>query len=121
MALAQMPCPAELIPGPETHCAKHRLLLPCGWCATEAKLAVSEARADGLRKALENWRTPAVLREGDYHKGMLCGVEDRNLQRDGYGAMEYGWDAAIERVAEVLDPIVAALAQDAPEGKEAGK
>lgn len=35
-----------------------------------------------------------------HHQGMGCGVEDRCLQKDGYGAAEYGWDSAADRYAE---------------------
>ncbi len=71
-----------------------------------------------LRRALEslkNWRTPAVLGEGDYHKGLLCGLEDRGLQGDAYEAMLWGYEQALERVGEEIDrQIDAALAPAAP-------
>lgn len=39
----------------------------------------------------------------EYHaQGMGCGLEDRGIT-DRYDAMRYGWDEAIERVAERLD------------------
>ena len=38
----------------------------------------------------------------EYHaEGMGCGLEDRGIT-DRYEAMRYGWDEAIERVAERL-------------------
>ena len=38
----------------------------------------------------------------DYHaEAMGCGLEDRNIT-DRYEAMQYGWDEAIERIAERL-------------------
>jgi len=38
----------------------------------------------------------------DYHtEAMGCGLEDRNIT-DRYEAMQYGWDQALERVAERL-------------------
>lgn len=39
-----------------------------------------------------------------HHQGMGCGVEDRCLQTDGYGAAEYGWNNAVDRYADwVID------------------
>ena len=58
---------------------------------------------DVLREILA-WRDhDSVVGLGDYNRGLLCGVEDRDLQGDGYGAMRFGYDAAIERVAERID------------------
>jgi hypothetical protein len=41
----------------------------------------------------------------EYHEqGMCCGLEDRNIT-DRYEAMEFGWEAAMERVyEEVVTP-----------------
>jgi hypothetical protein len=36
--------------------------------------------------------------------GMGCGVEDNSLQTDGYGACEYGWREAMERVYSEVIP-----------------
>ena len=36
-----------------------------------------------------------------YHRmAMGCGIEDRNLQENGYEAAEYGWEEALERYEE---------------------
>jgi hypothetical protein len=41
----------------------------------------------------------------DYHaEAMGCGLEDRNIT-DRYEAMQYGWDEAIERIAERLPEV----------------
>ncbi|MGZ4968071.1 MAG: hypothetical protein ACXV8O_01530 [Methylobacter sp.] len=38
----------------------------------------------------------------EYHEqGMGCGLEDRNIT-DRYEAMRYGWDCALDAVAQVL-------------------
>ena len=47
----------------------------------------------------------AVLGNGEYDQGLMCGVEDRGLQKDGYGAMRYGYDRALERVNEAIDAL----------------
>ena len=75
----------------------------------DTKPAAAESRAEKLARALEklkNWRTPAVLGEGDYHRGLLCGVEDNDLQHEGYNAMRWGYDRALERVAEEIDETI---------------
>ena len=46
---------------------------------------------------------PEVAGSGEYNIGLLCGVEDRNLQNDGYNAMCYGYDRALECVQEFID------------------
>lgn len=41
----------------------------------------------------------------DFHwQGMGCGLEDRNIT-DRYEAMRYGWEAALDRVAEDIDSL----------------
>jgi hypothetical protein len=45
---------------------------------------------------------PAIQGTGEYDQGLMCGVEDRGFQRDGYSAMRYGYDRALERVNEWL-------------------
>ncbi|MDU7097731.1 MAG: hypothetical protein E6314_04650 [Enterobacter sp.] len=74
------------------------------------KLAESEARCAAL--AAENAGLSAVLmsvidpsNEPAYQSlGMGCGVEDNSLQTDGYGACEYGWREAMERVYSEVIP-----------------
>jgi hypothetical protein len=42
----------------------------------------------------------------DYHaEAMGCGLEDRNIT-DRYEAMQYGWDEAIDRIAERLPEVL---------------
>lgn len=51
----------------------------------------------------------------DYHsEAMGCGLEDRNIT-DRYEAMQYGWDQALDRVAERLEGYAAAGAAPVPE------
>lgn len=54
----------------------------------------------------------SVAGNGDYDQGLMCGVEDRGYQKDGYSAMRYGYDRALERVSEYIDPIIDGLAED---------
>lgn len=61
----------------------------------------------------------ALNSEPEYHdQGMGCGLEDRGIF-DRYQAMAYGWDEALERVAEhqqgIADAITAAIAALKPE------
>lgn len=45
---------------------------------------------------------PYVIEYPDYHQhGMGCGLEDRNII-DRYKAMAYGWDCAIDAMAECI-------------------
>ncbi len=72
--------------------------------------AFARPDVDELVKALEDLRAdPAVLGTGGYDQGLMCGVEDRGLQGNGYEAMRYGYDCALERVFEALGPIITAL------------
>lgn len=87
-----------------------------------AKLAESEAGAARLRAALEDlkdWMSEdSVAGSGDYDQGLMCGIEDRGYQADGYSGMRYGYDRALERVSERIDGVIeSALATDA--GKSA--
>lgn len=74
------------------------------------------ARVRGKLEKIKTWNhDDAVLGNGDYDQGLLCGVEDRGLQTDGYAAMRYGYDRAIARVGERIDGLIEqALAQPAP-------
>ncbi|MFA1192927.1 hypothetical protein ACDJ07_12850 [Enterobacter kobei] len=78
--------------------------------AYQAGVAEGEARCAAL--AAENAGLSAVLmsvidpsNEPAYQSlGMGCGVEDNSLQTDGYGACEYGWREAMERVYSEVIP-----------------
>jgi len=79
------------------------------------KLTGARERIKALEEALRDIRSgldsDPVQARGDYHTGLLCGVEDRNLQRDGYGGMDYGYERALERVDEAIGYLIdAALA-----------
>lgn len=67
-------------------------------------------------QSLAKWQEPeSVAGTGDFDNGMMCGLEDRGLQTDGYAAMRHGYDRALERVSEEIDgQIEAALAKHAP-------
>lgn len=56
---------------------------------------------------------PVEIDWPDYHdEAMGCGLEDRNIT-DRYIAMRYGWDCAIERLAEQLPEILYVAPPDA--------
>jgi len=92
--------------------------------ALRTRLSEVEAGAAAMRRTLEslqNWRDPdSVSGNGDYAFGLNCGVEDKGYQTDGYSAMRYGYDAALDRVSEEIDSqIEEALSTDA--GKAVAK
>lgn len=80
------------------------------WEAWQEATKQSEAKCAAL--AAENAWLSAVLmsvidpsNEPAYQSlGMGCGVEDNSLQTDGYGACEYGWREAMERVYSEVIP-----------------
>ena len=83
--------------------------LPAGWedCAGYTKDEDVIRRIDALLSqpapepvAFDDWP--------EYHdSAMGCGLEDRNIT-NRYEAMRYGWECAIDRVAERLPPLYAA-------------
>ena len=89
------------------------------------KCPVSWWRMDGLQekvnkltealKILSKWREPdSVQGLKEYDQGLMCGVEDRGFQTNGYDAMRYGYDAALERVAEEIDGTIEAALEEEP-------
>lgn len=71
--------------------------------ALEAKCAALAAENAGLSAVLMSVIDPS--NEPAYQSlGMGCGVEDNSLQTDGYGACEYGWREAMERVYSEVIP-----------------
>ena len=77
-----------------------------------------------LSKQQKQEAEPVEFDWPEYHaQGMGCGLEDRCIT-DRYEAMRYGWDCAMERVAEMLEncgPLYTApQAQPAPTNKEQG-
>ncbi len=73
------------------------------YAALEAKCAVLAAENAGLSAVLMSVIDPS--NEPAYQSlGMGCGVEDNSLQTDGYGACEYGWREAMERVYSEVIP-----------------
>ncbi|EPJ2342231.1 Eae-like protein [Enterobacter kobei] len=69
----------------------------------EAKCAALAAENAGLSAVLMSVIDPS--NEPAYQSlGMGCGVEDNSLQTDGYGACEYGWREAMERVYSEVIP-----------------
>ena len=70
---------------------------------TESKCAALATENTGLKQALEYVINPD--NQPEYHdQGMGCGVEDNGLQTDGYGACEYGWREAMERIYSEVIP-----------------
>ena len=64
------------------------------------QLAVENAT---LKTTLEYVISPD--NQPEYHdQGMGCGVEDRGLQRDAYGACAYGWESAMDRMYSEVIP-----------------
>jgi len=53
----------------------------------------------GIKEAANAMDKPAVQGEGDWQRGMFCGLEDRGIT-DRYDACVYGYDKALERVQE---------------------
>ncbi|MCV4306122.1 hNH endonuclease [Escherichia coli] len=74
--------------------------------------ALREMTKQGDALAVENAGLSTVLmsvidrsNEPAYQSvGMGCGVEDNGLQTDGYGACEYGWREAMERMYSEVIP-----------------
>ncbi|KLG18622.1 hypothetical protein [Enterobacter kobei] len=73
------------------------------YAALEARCAALAAENAGLSAVLMSVIYPS--NEPAYQSlGMGCGVEDNSLQTDGYGACEYGWREAMERVYSEVIP-----------------
>jgi hypothetical protein len=57
----------------------------------------------GVVEALESvqsgMESDAVLCSGEWQTGMFCGLEDKGIQ-DRYEACEYGYNVALDRVAD---------------------
>ncbi len=63
-------------------------------------------------KSLDKWQTDAVLGNGEYDSGLMCGIEDRGYQNNGYDGMRYGYDSAIERVSEEIDGTISSMIKE---------
>ena len=50
---------------------------------------------------------PQIDLSGEYETGLFCGLEDRDLQADAYGACRYGFEAGVERALEWAQSIAA--------------
>lgn len=63
-----------------------------------------------MSEAIVNMNCPAVVAEGEWIKGMFCGLEDRDIT-DRYDACLYGYNRAIEKVnewvIEILEEVLA--------------
>lgn len=65
-------------------------------CASELSCALTAPAVQG---------EPVEFDYPEFHEqGMGCGLEDRGIT-DRYEAMRYGWDEALDRVAEIIDGI----------------
>ena len=68
----------------------------------------------GIKEAADAMHKPAVRGEGDWQRGMFCGLEDRGIA-DRYDACVYGYDKALERVQEwVIAGLEALLKEEKP-------
>ena len=75
--------------------------------------AYAAAGASPVEPSLARAVEPFEVDWPEYHqRAMGCGLEDRGI-RDRYAAMQYGWDQAIERVAERLPETLYATPQAA--------
>lgn len=65
------------------------------------EVVVDAAELAGLRAFADGWSSfRDQFNDIPYHyQGMGCGIEDRGIH-DRYAACEYGWECAMERVAE---------------------
>ena len=77
----------------------------------KARAEKAEAEVKGLKEQTKEWESFRNVFESltYHHEGMGCGIEDRGIT-DRYVACEYGWDRAMERVAENIPETRAALA-----------
>ena len=79
------------------------------------ELARQNARLIEALEVLKDWqRSDAVQGLREYDQGLMCGVEDRGFQNDGYAAMRYGYDAALQRVAEEIDGTIETALKEEP-------
>jgi hypothetical protein len=69
----------------------------------QKRAELAERKGEEMRVALVEWESFREAFEGlAYHsEGMGCGIEDRGIT-DRYQACEYGWDMAMDRVAEQM-------------------
>jgi hypothetical protein len=76
-----------------------------------------KAKAERYEKALSEWgEFREEFKRIQYHRdGMGCGLEDGYIT-DKYVACEYGWDRALDKVAELMPEALstAALQEDTP-------
>ncbi len=76
--------------------------------ALEAKLA---KLVEALKVPVADMECPAVESSGEWHTGLHCGLEDRDIG-DRYQSCDYGYGQALDRVSEwVIDPLRAVLAE----------
>lgn len=77
---------------------------PGNSCVHCLRVGLASARAE-VERLSEVQREPVEFDYPDFHElGMGCGLEDRNIT-DRYEAMRYGWDKALDRVAEIIDDL----------------
>ena len=71
--------------------------------AASAVLAQDKRESEKLRERLADWELFrsqfSIL--GYHYQAIGCGIEDRQIT-DRYGACQYGWDEAMDRVAELM-------------------
>ena len=75
--------------------------VPSSRVLRDGEVAVDARELQGLRDFADGWNSfREQFDDIAYHyQGMGCGIEDRGIH-DRYQACEYGWESAMERVAE---------------------
>ena len=64
-------------------------------------IAKALIQAEEALKELQNGTDdPSITLSGDYHTGLMCGVEDGGFQTDGYAAASYGFENGVERTMD---------------------
>ncbi len=104
----------------------------CGWSDEERRHEAECLNRPARCVACERYRLRNIVAEltegpddaeqrihqtGGYQTGLHCGVEDRDLQRDAYGAADYGFTEGVDAVIEWVNGVVATpeVAQTAAE------
>lgn len=82
-----------------------------------ARIEALEAIVEKLRQGPDE-NEARIHQTGDYQTGLHCGVEDRCVVFDGYGAADYGFQEGVDAVLEWMNEIVStrAIAQAAKKG-----
>ena len=102
-------------------CARDTKRYGTKYSVGEALPLEAAARIEALEAIVELLRQgpgddeDRIHQTGDYQTGLHCGVEDRDMQADAYGAADYGFTEGVDAVLEWVNGIVPAAAQAAKE------